>query len=206
MLVSLFFMKPKEIKEYVEEKGYLRLSILFEVVGNPKEHVGNMLKKVMEGVKSNKGVIVFKEEYGDPEEAGEGLWGTFCDVELLVKNIDLISWIAFNFSPASIEVTAPKKIELSDKKLNSFFGEVLSSLHQNNMNLMKVKSESKDVLLNFNRLARNAILLSLKDKASSPLDVARDVGIDDASVAKFLDAMVKEKTVEKQGDKYVRIK
>lgn len=199
-------MKPKEIKEYVEEKGYLRLSILFEVVGNPKEHVGNMLKKVMEGVKSNKGVIVFKEEYGDPEEAGEGLWGTFCDVELLVKNIDLISWIAFNFSPASIEVTAPKKIELSDKKLNSFFGEVLSSLHQNNMNLMKVKSESKDVLLNFNRLARNAILLSLKDKASSPLDVARDVGIDDASVAKFLDAMVKEKTVEKQGDKYVRIK
>lgn len=199
-------MKSKEIKEYVEEKGYLHLSILFEVVGNPKEHVSAMLKKVMEGVKSNKGVIVFKEEYGDPEEAGEGLWGTFCDVELLVKNIDLISWIAFNFSPASIEVIAPKKIELSDKKLNSFFGEVLSSLHQNNMNLMKVKSESKDVLLNFNRLARNAILLSLKEKASSPLDVARDVGIDEASVSKFLDAMVKEKTVGKQGDKYVRVR
>ena len=199
-------MKSKEIKEYVEEKGYLHLSILFEVVGNPKEHVSTMLKKVMEGVKSNKGVIVFKEEYGDPEEAGEGLWGTFCDVELLVKNIDLISWIAFNFSPASIEVIAPKKIELSDKKLNSFFGEVLSSLHQNNMNLMKAKSESKDVLLSFNTLARNAILLSLKDKASSPSDVSRDVGIDEASVAKFLDAMVKEKTVAKQDDKYVRIK
>lgn len=200
------FMKSKEIKEYVEEKGYLHLSVLFEVVGNPKEHVESMLKKVMEGVKSNKGVIVFKEDYGAPEDAGENLWGTFCEAELLIKNVDLISWVAFNFSPASIEIKAPKKITLTDKNLNSLSGEMLSALHQNNMNLMRIKSESKEILLNFNTLARNAILLSLKDGAKLPADVARSVGIDDKSTVKFLDAMVKEKTVDKQGDEYVRIK
>lgn len=199
-------MKSKEINELVEEKGYLHLVVLFEVVGNPKEHIVAMIKRVMDGVKGNKDIKVFKEDYGDPEEAGEGLWGTFCESEMLIKDFNLLSWIAFNFSPASIEVKAPKEMVITDKELSTFSGELLSQLHQNNLNTVRANSEKKETLLNFNKLARNTILLSLKDGEKSPEEVSRDIGIDADSVTKLLEAMIKEKTVAKSGEKYVRIK
>lgn len=94
-------MKSKEIKEFVES-GYLRVNVLFEVVGNPKEHVEAMIKKVMEGVSSEKKIKVVSEEYGSAEDAGDGLWGTFCEADLLLKDVNVLSWLAFISSVAGM--------------------------------------------------------------------------------------------------------
>ncbi|MCC7575163.1 hypothetical protein KO361_06240 [Candidatus Woesearchaeota archaeon] len=197
-------MKSKEIKEFVEQ-GYLHINVLFEVVGNPKEHVEAMVRKVMEGVKSNKGVNVFKEDYGDAEDAGDGLWGTFCEAEMLIKDVNLLSWIGFNFSPASIEVKAPKEVVMKDKDLSDFMGELLAQLHQNNMNTVQAKSESKGLLVNFNALMRNAVLLALRGEEMTSSDIGKAVGISEEGIIPVLEAMIKEKTLDKKGDKFFRI-
>lgn len=198
-------MKSKEIKEFVEQ-GYLHINVLFEVVGNPKEHVEAMIKKVMDGVRANKDIKVLEEEYGAAEDAGEGLWGTFCESELLVKDIKTLSWVAFNFSPASIELKAPKELVIKDKKMTDFIGDLLAQLHQNNMGAMQAKSETKSLLMNFNALVRNAVLLALKDGSKPAGDIGKGVGIAEKGIMPVLDAMIKEKTIEKQGDEYVRLK
>jgi hypothetical protein len=198
-------MKSKEIKEYVNEKGYLHLSVLFEIVGNPKEHVENMIKKVIDGVKSNKGIIVFDEEFGDAEDAGEGLWGVFCETEMLIKDLNILSWLAFNFSPASIEIKAPKELVIKDKKMTDFMGDLLSQLHQSNMNTIRAKSETKELLLNFNALARNAVFLAIGSDKKTPVEVAKVIGMTPEGISPVLEAMVKEKTLNKEGDKYFRV-
>ena len=198
-------MKSKEIKEFVE-RGYLHINVLFEVVGNPKEHVEAMIKKVMEGVKNNKDIKLLEEEYGDAEDAGEGLWGTFCESEMLVKGIKTLSWVAFNFSPASLEIKSPKELVIKDKKMTDFMGDLLAQLHQNNMSAMQSKSETKSLLMNFNALMRNAVLLTLKDGNKSASDIGKGVGIAEKGIVPVLNAMIKEKTIEKQDDKYVRLK
>ena len=197
-------MKSKEIKEYVNEKGYLHLSVLFEIVGNPKDHVEKMLKAVIDGIKSNKDVILFNEEFGDPEDAGEGLWGVFCETEMLIKDINILSWLAFNFSPASIEIKAPKELVIKDKKMTDFMGDLLSQLHQSNMNTIRAKSETKELLLNFNALARNSVFLALGSDKKTPADVAKVIGMTAEGVSPVLEAMVKEKTLSKEGDKFFR--
>lgn len=198
-------MKSKEIKEFVEQ-GYLQVNVLFEVVGNPKEHVEAMIKQVMAGVKANKDITVFEEEYGPAEDAGEGLWGTFCESEMLIKDIKLLSWIAFNFSPASMELKAPKELVIKDKKMTDFMGDLLAQLHQNNMGAMQAKSETKSLLMNFNALMRNAVLLTLKEGGKSSADIGKGVGIAEKGIIPVLDAMIKEKTIEKKDDLYVRLK
>ncbi|MFP4568350.1 MAG: hypothetical protein ACLFN8_05390 [Candidatus Woesearchaeota archaeon] len=199
-------MKSKEIKEYVTEKGYLHLNVLFEVVGNPKEHVEAMIKKVLEGVRANKDIIVISEDFGEAEDAGDGLFGTFCECELLIKDLNLLSWLAFNFSPASIEIKAPKELIIKDKKMTDFMGDLLSQLHQNNMLAMQSKSESKSLLMNFNALVRNTILIVLKDGARHASDIGKSVGITEKGIVPVLEAMIKEGTVRKDGDKFIRIK
>jgi len=198
-------MKSKEIKEYVE-KGYLHINVLFEVVGNPKEHVEAMVRKVLEGVKANKDIVVFVEDYGQAEDAGEGLWGTFCETEMLIKNINLLSWISFNFSPASVEIKAPKEIIIKDKKLTDFMGDLLAQLHQNNMVSIQAKSESQGLLLNFNALMRNTILIVLGSEEKSAFDLSKRIGVDEKSMISYLNAMIKEKTVIKNNDLYLAIK
>lgn len=198
-------MKSKEIKEYLE-KGYLYINVLFEIVGNPKEHVEAMLKRVIDGVKTNKDIVLFKEDYGEVKDAGDGLWGTFCESEMLVKDIKTISWISFNFSPASIEVREPKELLLKDKDLSSFFGELLSALHQNNMIAVKAKSDSKNLLLNFNKLVRNAVAISLKERDKTSEEIGKSIGLDEKGINSVLEAMIKEKTIEKQGDIYTNKK
>lgn len=198
-------MKSKEIKEYIE-KGYIHINVLFEIVGNPKEHVEAMLKRVMDGVKTSKEIILFKEDYGEAEDAGDGLWSTFCEAEMLVKNINTISWISFNFSPASIEIREPKELLLKDKELSSFFGELLSALHQNNMVAVKAKSEAKQMLINFNKLIRNTVILSLNEKDKTAEEIGKSTGLDEKGVKTILDAMEKEKSIKKQGDKYTKTK
>lgn len=199
-------MKSKEIKEYVEEKGFLHLIVLFEVVGNPKDHVEKMLQKVLEGIKSNKDVKIINEDLAEAEDAGEGLWSTFCETELLAKDIKTLSWIAFNFAPASIELKAPDQITIKDKVVTDFFGDLLSQLHQNNMNSIKAKNDAKGLLLNFNTLMRNAVLISLKEGDKPAVDLARSIGMEEKGIIPLLDAMIKEKTIAKNGENYKRIK
>ncbi len=198
-------MKSKEIKEYLEQ-GYLQINVLFEVVGNPKEHVQLMIQKVIEGIKSNKDIKIINEDYGEAEDAGDGLWGTFCETELLVKDLKTTSWIAFNFSPASMEIIQPEELTMKDKEITDFLGDLLSQLHQNNMNAIKAKNDSKGLLLNLNKLMRNTVLLSLKEKDKNIQDIAKNVGIEEKGLQPLLDAMIKEKTITKENDLYKRIK
>ena len=197
-------MNSKEIKEFVEE-GYIHINVLFEVVGNPKEHVEAMIRKVLEGIKANKDIKVFKEDYEAAEDAGEGLWGTICETEMLIKNVNVLSWIAFNFSPASIDIKEPKQITLKDKEMTDFIGELLAQLHQNNLVSIQAKSESKGLLMNFNALMRNSVLLSVGEVEKTAGEIGKAIGIDEKGILPVLDAMIKEKTLAKRDDKYYRI-
>lgn len=192
-------MKSKEIKEFVES-GYLRVNVLFEVVGNPKEHVEAMIKKVMEGVSSEKKIKVVSEEYGSAEDAGDGLWGTFCEADLLLKDVNVLSWLAFNFSPASVELIEPKQVILKDKQMTDFMGELLSQLHQNNLVSIQAKSDAKGLLLSLNALMRNAILFVISSQSKSAEEISRILGVDEKGAKSYLDAMIKEKSiVESEG-------
>ena len=196
-------MKSSEIKEYVQ-KGYFHINVIFEVVGNPKEHVEKTIKLVTDRIKEEKGLIFISEEYGEPEDAGDNMWGTYCEAEILLKGLDKIAWIAFNFSPASIEIKAPTKIELKDKTLTDFIGDLIARIHEDNTKTMQLTSENKSLLLNLNALLRNTILITMRDQELDSEAIGTKIGIQGKDLEPVLEAMIKEKTITKKGSKYAR--
>jgi hypothetical protein len=194
-------MDNKEIKQYLDQ-GYIHLIVLFEIVGNPKEHVSKAMDKVLESIEKDARLKIISNDKGTVEDAGEGLWGTYCETELLVKDLLTLSWLSFNFLPASIEIKAPSKITIKDKELTDFMGDLISQLHETNKRLVAVNSSNMGMLRSINGLIRNAVLIALNQEEKTPAELAKKIGIQTKEIDELLAAMIKEKTIEKQGTKY----
>lgn len=197
-------MTSKEIKEYIEKK-YLRLNVLFEVIGNPKDHVAKAIKSVAKRLEDEKDVILIKGEIGEPEETQDGLFGGYCEADVLVKDFNKVSWLAFNFMPASIEIIEPANLTLKDKDLTDLANDLLAHLHDSNTQLIQMNSASQALLKNINALVRNAVLVSLADKDREGEEIAKMIGIAHNELKPVFEAMIKEKTIELKDSKYSRI-
>ena len=194
-------MESKEIKQYLDQ-GYIQLIVLFEIVGNPKDHVAKAMDQVLKSIEQDKRVKIVSNDRGSVEEAGEGLWGTYCETEILVKDLLTLSWLSFNYLPASIEIKAPSKFSIKDKEMTDFLGDLMSQLHETNKKLVSTNSVNMGMLKNMNALMRNAVLISLSQTEKSAAEIAKQVGVQTKDIEPLLDAMIKEKTIEKTGTKF----
>jgi hypothetical protein len=194
-------MDSKEIKTYLDQ-GYIHLIVLFEIVGNPKEHVSLAMDQVLKSIGEDKRVKIISNDRGTVEDAGDGLWGTYCETELLVKDLLTLSWLSFNYLPASIEIKAPAKLIVKDKELTDFVGDLISQLHESNKRVVATSSVYMGMLRSVNALIRNAVLISLNQEEKTAAELAKKVGVQTKDLDPVLEAMIKEKTIEKKGTKY----
>ena len=197
-------ISSKEIKEYLE-KNYLRVNVLFEIIGNPKEHVSKTITTIAKKLEEERDIVLVKGELGEPEETNDGLFGGYCEADILVKDFNKLSWLAFNFMPASIEIIEPAKLSIKDKELTDFISDLLAHLHENNTQLIQMNSLTQGLLRNMNAMVRNAILVSLLDGDKPAESIAKMIGVNPKDIEPVFEAMITEKTIEKKGSKYSRI-
>ncbi|MFT4261659.1 MAG: hypothetical protein ACMXX9_04475 [Candidatus Woesearchaeota archaeon] len=198
-------MKKQEIQDYLE-KGYIRVKILFEVVGNPKEHIAKTIVMLKEQVEKEDSVIMLDSEIGEPEEAGDGLFGAFCDAELLVKNFYRLSYLAFNYMPASIDIIAPSKFEFKEADMTNFFGDMLALLHETNARHVDANSKAMASKRNFNALLQNSVVYMLSDKELDANTIGEPLGLKTEYITPYLEDMVKIGLLKKDNNKYSRAK
>lgn len=197
-------MEAKEIKEYIE-KGYIRANVLLELIGNPKEHIEKTLNALVKQLKENENLVWVKEEIGAPEKTADGLWGAFCDAELLFVDLYTIGEFAFTYSPAVIDILEPAKITIKDKEMTDFFGETLSQIHSINSRLIETNNQNKAYQKSMNALVRNAILVGLLNDEMTSEEIGKKIGILAKDIEPVLEAMIKEKKLVKNKDKFKRI-
>lgn len=197
-------MDEKEAQELIK-KGYLYVGVMFELVGSPKDHVKKALEVVEKTVKEEPDIIWVGHETGEPEKVQGGLWGAFLDAELIVKDLHKLSWLAFNFAPAAIELLDPSEIKIKEKQLTDFFGDMLSQVHAINAALIDTRSKNTALQKNINAILRNAILVALVDKELSGSSISKLVGIPEKQLEPIFEAMIKEKTLKNSGNTYKRL-
>ncbi len=198
-------MEKQEIKEYVEEKGWIHINMMFEVVGNPKEHVQKSLELALKKIEEEKGIKITREEIEPAEETEGELFSAYADVDLLLENIYRVSWVAFNLTPASIELLNPSSLNFKNKEANEFFGDLLSRLHENNQKIIDISSKNIGLQRNISALVRNAVLYIVKDELKKPVDIARPLGLKEEDIKNILENMIKEGTLKESKGKYVKV-
>jgi hypothetical protein len=192
-------MNDKELKEHIG-KGAILCRVIFEMVGNPKEHVEKTLKDYIRTAKEDPDYI-FTKEYMAPCEENEGVWSTFYESEILVTNFEKLNVLCFNLNPASVEILQPENFSITDKKLTEWYNDILSKLHEIGVVVKSLSGESDLLKVNLNRAIRNCVVLAISEPKTIE-EVSERIGIDAEHLQPFVDAMIKEKSLIKDGEKY----
>ena len=203
-------MKSNEIKKLLEE-GYLKIRVIFEIIGRPKEHIEQTIKAYIENIKTKETDIhVLSEDYEPAEELEgedkEGLFGVMAEVEMLVPNIQKLTWLVINFSPASVEVLEPSELTLDQRTIGEWITDMLAKLHEIGMFQKSIASQNEGLIRNFNAMTRNAIILCLQDSEKDINYISKKIGMNNEHTEKFLNALVKEGKIKKEKNNYYLIK
>jgi len=192
-------MNDKQLKEIVN-KGGVVCRVIFEMAGNPKEHVENTLAEYIGKVKEDPD-YVFLKEHSEPAEENEGVWSTFIEAEILITNLEKLNILCFNLGPASVEILLPEERSFTDKGLTNLYNDFISKLHEAGMEIKSLGSESDLLKVNLNRAIRNCIILAITEPKTVP-EISEKVGIDTEHLQPFLESLIKEKSLVKDGEKY----
>ncbi len=195
-------MDKREINEYVDEKGWIHINALFEVVGNPKEHVQKSLDLALKKIEEEQGIILTRKETEPPEETEGNLYNAYADVDLLLEDTYRLGWVAFNLTPASIELLKPSKLILKDQNFNEFMGDLIARLHETNQKNVDISSKNLGLQRNIGALIRNAALYITKDDYKKPEEIAKPLGLKEEDLKNILEKMVEEGTLEMNNGAY----
>lgn len=129
------------------EEQKVRLMIVIEVLGSPKEHVEKTMAMLIEKLESDKKFelvkqTTYKVEEQEIKEGEKGiikktgkegkiakLWSTFADIELItpLKNVPDI---CFDYMPSSIEIMEPQELKIKTTELTNLFNDIQALLHK----------------------------------------------------------------------------
>ncbi|MBN1275406.1 hypothetical protein JXA12_03880 [Candidatus Woesearchaeota archaeon] len=195
-------LSRKDVKEKVRD-GWLRAVVLFEMVGSPKEHIEKTLQAFLDNINTDSNIITLSEDFEEAIEIDEsnGLFSVAAEVEYLVFGLEKLTWFAFNFMPASIEIKDPSELTFRERDFTNWMNDLLAKLHEVNTQFTALKTEKDGLLRNFNASIRNNVLLAVEG-SMTPAEIAGRIGVQGKDLEPFLEAMVKEKRLVKDGKKY----
>ena len=202
-------MKEHEIKEKIEN-GSILCRIIIEIAGSPKEHVEKTIDLVIESIKQVKDVEIIRSEKFPAEEqeipgqkvTKAKIFSTFAEIELLVKDMQTLIALCFEYMPSSIEMIEPENMKITSQTAATFLNDLLARLHQTDMILKNKNAENTILKQNASALLQNIFKLSLKEKDKTIEEISKDVGIPTHQIQPFLDALIKQEKLEKKKDKY----
>lgn len=208
-------MDEKKIKERVNEqikekleKNYLHCRLIIEVLGKPKEHVEESLKTYLDAIKKEAGENFFKSEVMEAQKTGEAVqdgveyYTSFAELEVLFKDIQSLAGFCFDYMPSSVEIIKPDSLVLRNVDISNIMNDLQAKTHVVDGIVKSLKSENQFLRRNMKNLLKNFILISLKIKSNDAKALSKLSGVKEGELQKFLDELVHEKTIKKEGGGY----
>jgi len=194
---------PEE--KLVDEKTHIRCKIIIEVLGKPKEHVEQSLKMYVEKIKKDPELIVLNTEFADAKEKEE-LWATFSELDIVIKGIPKLIAFCFDYMPSSIEITKPEEFSMKKSTIENFINDLQARLHQIDMIVKNQKNENEFLKQNLNKTVSNVIRISLASGNLDKENLSKVTGIQDKEIEIYLDKLVKDNKITKEGESYSLVK
>jgi hypothetical protein len=114
------------------ENQAIKVKLVVELLGSPKEHVEETMKMVIEKLKKESGVALLKEVTypAEQNEQVKPMWSTFSDITVEVNSVKKLLDVCFDYMPSSIEVISPENFSVTSNDYGYLMNELLAQLHQ----------------------------------------------------------------------------
>ena len=116
---------------------------VIEVAGFPKNHIEEVMKKVIENIKQKFEVAKF--EIFDSVELKDkmtGFWSVFSEAEIKFDDINAVTVFCFEYMPSSIEILEPSELSFESMTFGCFLNDLLARLHEYDMVVKNLQAEN----------------------------------------------------------------
>jgi len=195
--------KAELSKEERLEKGQILCSTIVEILGKPKEHLKKTFDGYLKTIREDADLHVVKM-YKAPLKKKDktDFYTTFAEIELWFRDHRKIIEFCLDYMPSSIEVIEPEHIVYRASDFSDFLTDLQGRLHQLDMAVKTLKAENGLLKKSTYDALKNLIILST---AGGPLTIekmSKYTGVDAASLKPYLDRLVAEGKINKEGNRY----
>ena len=115
----------------------MKVRTIIEIAGSPKEHIEEVMKKMMEKIKSETNVISYKIFEAQPKNQ---MFFTFTEMEVNLDNFESLIGFCLDYFPSSIELI-DYNVEIKREELENVLNDLLAKLHEYDMILKNLRAE-----------------------------------------------------------------
>ena len=193
-------LSENEISERIEE-GSIRILVTLEVAGKPKEHVEESLTTYLKQIEEEKHLEVLaleKEDALELEGDNEGFFSAFAEIEMLVPQLEGVTQLAFNYTPASIEIIEPDEFHVEARDLQNWINDILSQLHTVALELRGERQKSMHLNQGLVRLAQNFISVLLTSGPKTEEMLGRMTGLEKEPLSRLIKKLSEEGIIQEE--------
>ena len=114
---------------------------IVEVLGFPREHVDEVMKRVMEKLKAEEGMTVKNEKVMPAEPIKQQMFSSFADVEVRISDLGKLNYFCFHYLPSSVEILDQETVNFSVQDFTNYLNDILAAVHQYNLLLSNLRAE-----------------------------------------------------------------
>jgi len=126
--------------EMVERK--IKVRVIIEVIGGPKEHVEKTLGLVLNKIKEEKYLEVIKAVSYEAKQTDKKFWSSFAELELSFSNVERVIDFCFDYMPSSIEIVEPTELMMETKEISNMLNDLLAGLHKYELALKNIHAQN----------------------------------------------------------------
>jgi len=163
------------------EKEEVKATIIFEMMGRPKEHLVQTMEQLIDTVSKEPGLKLLNKKISDVKEVerkdkegniiklndSEILYSNFSEVELEFKDIFMLMQICFKYMPSHVEIYYPEEFKIKNMDMSSLLSNILTRLHQ-------YDSIAKSALINNQILAKKITELKGESTAETKPEIKKE--------------------------------
>ena len=173
---------------------------ILDILGAPKEHIEKSLKDHIDQLKKN-GLQIQTEVYEDAKPKDK-LFSAFAELTIQFKDVNEMLDFCFDSMPSSVEIVSPAQINLDTQMLTEFLNDFQAKMHHTDMMLKGMQAQKQVLDKNAVNILRNFIKYLCKEKPRSKEDLTSFLGIQHDELVSFLDGLVEQGSLKKEGDLY----
>jgi len=170
------------------------------MMGAPKEYIEKTLTDYLEKLKKE-GVKIKQEVVEKATKQGE-LFSTFAELDIEFDKIEDLFGFCFDSMPSSVEILEPEELLITASDFSDYLNDLQAKLHEVDMVVKTTRAQNAVLDKNAMNVFKNFIK-HLSKNGMTTEEMSKIVGIEPKNLQKFVDILVKEDKIKKEGDKYL---
>lgn len=174
--------------------------IIIEMLGAPKDYITKTMHGYLDKLKSTHAVVKAEVAEAEPKEQ---VFSIYAELEMRFADLPELFDFCFEAMPSSVEVLEPSAFSLTLDKLNAFFNDLQGRLHEADAIIKTERTRQQILDSNATTVFRRFLLYLVEHGHPTASEMSHYVGVHPRELTPFLEKMVEEKKLKKDGEQYV---